>query len=70
MQRTLDGLGEILRRRQPGETQATAWKEVVEPIPFGLKKTSPKVKLLSTYWLPLDLKTMKHEGSKPQIYGL
>ena len=26
MQRTLDGLGEILRRRQPGETQATKTK--------------------------------------------
>jgi len=27
MQRALDGLGEILRRRQPGETQAFAWTE-------------------------------------------
>ena len=25
MQRALDGLGEILRRRQPGETQVTNW---------------------------------------------
>ena len=27
LQRALDGLGEILRRRQPGETQAFAWNE-------------------------------------------
>ena len=37
---------------------------------LGWKKTSSKVKLQSTYWLPLDPKTMKDEGSKPQIYGL
>ena len=32
MQRALDGLGEILRRRQPGETQVTPWEAPTEAL--------------------------------------
>ena len=51
MQRTLDGLGEILRRRQPGETQATKTKTG----PCKMKKifeTTKQVTLSKTNMAP------------------